>query len=100
MSVDDNFQVSLDRLLIIVVMCQIFFCTAQRACQASDKHLEQFHLHCDVLRYVKHLVGNGRHRKTRHEKRHFEENKGEFTPLEKYLVEYVVNKPQSIILIT
>jgi hypothetical protein len=65
MSVDDNFQLSLDRLLIIVVKCQIFFCTAQRACQASNKHLEQFHLHRDVLRYVKHLVGNGRYRKTR-----------------------------------
>jgi hypothetical protein len=81
-------------------MYQIFFCTAQSACKVFNKHLEQFHLHCDVLRYVKYLVGNGRYRKTRHEKRHLEEDESELTPLEQYLVKYVANKHQYIIFST
>jgi hypothetical protein len=40
-----------------------------------------------------------RHHKTRQENRNFEEDKEEFAPVGKYLVEYVPNKRQSVIFI-
>jgi hypothetical protein len=40
-----------------------------------------------------------RHHETRQENRNFEEDKEEFAPVGKYLVEYVPNKRQSVIFI-
>jgi hypothetical protein len=96
MSVDDNFQFGIDFFLITPVIHQIFF---GAACYSSNKHLQQFHLKYDVLCRVKQLVYMRGHHKTRQEKRDFEEDKQEFAPVGKYLVEYVPNKRQSVIFI-
>jgi hypothetical protein len=96
MFVDDNFQFGIDFFLITVVIHQIFLGTARSACHSSNKHLQQFHLKYDVLCRVKQLVHMRRHHKTRQEKCDFEEDKHEFAPMGKYLVEYVVNKRQSV----
>jgi hypothetical protein len=61
MSVDYNFQLGFDFVLIVLVIDQIFFSNSQNARKSSSEHRAQHHLKCDLLCCVNLLIHMRRH---------------------------------------